>query len=82
MEVQAQQLKMVPVEADLFEAVGFTDTNHKLYIKFRDSQALCFEQVPRFRFQGLLAAPRKDAYYRSFIKDKFLTKPVTLPPQF
>jgi hypothetical protein len=36
--------------------------------------------VPGFRYDALLAAPRKDAYYRTFIKDRFLTKPVESPP--
>jgi len=28
--------------------------------------------------QGLLAAPRKDAYYKSFIQNQFLSKPVEM----
>ena len=81
MDLPPRPVKLVPVDADEFESVGFTDTSHNLYIKFRDSTTLCFEKVPRFRFQGLLAAPRKDAYYKAFIKDKFLAKSVQLPPQ-
>jgi hypothetical protein len=76
MDIQAQPAKMVPVEADLFEAVGFVDNTHCLYIKFRNAPTLCYQKVPQFRFQGLLGAPRKDAYYKSFIKDQFLAKPV------
>ncbi len=81
MELPGQPVKLVPVDADEFGSVGFTDASHNLYVRFRDSSTLCFEKVPRFRFQGLLAAPRKDAYYRTFIKDKFLAKTVQLPPQ-
>jgi len=75
MNVPGQELKMVAVEADLFEAVGYEDLTHCLLMKFRDAGTLRFEKVPRFRYQGLLAAPRKDAYYRAFIKDKFLSRP-------
>lgn len=76
MNVQGQSINMVPVDADLFESVGFVDTTHMMYIKFRNSPAMCFEKVPRFRYQGLLSAPRKDAYYKTFIQNQFLTKPV------
>ncbi len=75
-----QPVKMVPVDADLFEAIGYVPKNRQLYIRFRNSPALGFDNVPGFRFEGLLNAPRKDAYYRTFIKDRFLTKPVELPP--
>jgi KTSC domain-containing protein len=76
MEGQSPQYKMTPVEADLIESIGFSDETHTLCIKFRNSPTLCFEKVPRFRYQGLLAAPRKDAYYRTFIQNQFLSKPV------
>ncbi len=79
MATVAQPVKMVPVDADLFEAVGYIPKNRRLYIKFRNSPALCFDNVPGFRYESLLTAPRKDAYYRTFIKDRFLTKPVELP---
>ncbi len=81
MATVAQPVKMVPVDADLFEAIGYVPKTRQLYVKFRNSPALCFDNVPGFRYEGLLAAPRKDAYYRTFIKDRFLTKPVELPPQ-
>ena len=55
--------------------IGYSDATRTLYIKFRDGTTLRFEKVPRFRYQGLLAAPRKDAYHKTFIKDQFLTKP-------
>ncbi len=66
---------MEAVDADLFESIGYVDGARMLHIKFRNSAAMCFQKVPRFRYEGLLAAPRKDAYYRSFIQNKFLTKP-------
>ena len=75
MEPLGHTLKFVPVDADLFESVAYDDFNHTLYIKFRGSPAMKMEKVPRFRFQGLMGAPRKDAYFRTFIKDQFLTKP-------
>jgi hypothetical protein len=81
MATVAQPVKMMPVDADLFEAIGYVPKTRQLYVKFRNSPALCLDNVPGFRYEGLLAAPRKDAYYRTFIKDRFLTKPAELPPQ-
>jgi hypothetical protein len=69
-------VKMVPVEADMFESVGYEDLTHCLYLKIRNAQTIRFEKVPRFRFQGLLGAPRKDAYFKTFIKDQFLSKAI------
>ncbi len=76
MENQLQQLKMTKVDADLLESVGYEDLTHSLVLKFRDGGTLRFEKVPRFRFQGLMAAPRKDKYFRTFIQSQFLSKPV------
>ncbi len=81
MEIQGQPVKMAAVDADLFESVGYVDATRSLYVKFRNAPALRFEKVPRFRYQGLLAAPRKDAYFKTFIKDQFLTRQVELPPR-
>jgi KTSC domain len=81
MATPAEPVKFTPVEADLFEAIGYVPRTRQLYIKFRTSPALCFNNVPGFRYEGLLSAPRKDAYYRTFIKDRFVTKPVELPLQ-
>ena len=72
---------MMPVDADLFESVGYIPRSRQLYIKFKNSPALCFDNVPGFRYDSLLTAPRKDAYFQTFIKDRFVTKPVELPPQ-
>ena len=81
MEPTPQAVKMVPVDSDLFESVGYITRSRQLYIKFRNSPPLAFDNVPGFRYESLLTAPRKDAYYRTFIKDRFLTKPVELPSQ-
>ena len=72
-------MRMTAVDGDLLESVGFVDATHTLYIKFRQSPMMMYEKVPRFRFQGLLAAPRKDAYYKTFIQNQFLAKPVPGP---
>jgi hypothetical protein len=80
MAMPGQSVKMEPVDADLFDAIGYEFSKRRLCIKFRNSPALYFDNVPGFRYEGLLAAPRKDAYYRTFIKDRFLTKPAELPP--
>ena len=80
MAIQTPTVKMVPVEADLFEAVGYTIGVRQLYIKFRNAPTLCFNNVPGFRYEGLLAAPRKDVYYKTFIQNLFISKAVELPP--
>jgi hypothetical protein len=79
MAILPQSVKMTPVDADLFEAIGYLPKTRQLYLKFRNSPALCFDNVPGFRYESLLTAPRKDAYYRTFIKDRFLTKAVEIP---
>src|SRR5689334_8445154 len=71
MDLQAQHAKMVAVDADLFESVGYEDLSHCLFIKFRNSPMLKYEKVPRFRFQGLLGAPRKDPTIRPLFKTSF-----------
>ena len=76
MEGQAGQHKMVPIESDMLESVGFSDITHTMYVKFKNSPTMCFEKVPRFRYQGLMAAPRKDAYFKTFIQNQFLSKPM------
>jgi hypothetical protein len=75
----AGAVKMVRVEASAFEAVGYVPVSRQLYIKFKTMPAMCFDNVPGFRFDGLMAAPRKDAYFKSFIENKFMTKTVNLP---
>jgi hypothetical protein len=74
------EVKMVTVEADLFESVGYRTGSRQLFIKFRRTPSLCFNNVPGFRFEGLMSAPRKDAYYNTFIKNLFISKEVVLPP--
>jgi hypothetical protein len=72
-------VKMVPVDAETFEAIGYVLKGKLLYIKFRNSPPLVFNNVPGFRYDGLLAAPRKDAYFATFIKNFFVSKPAELP---
>lgn len=71
---------MVPVDAGLFEAVGYVHQTRTLYIKFRPpAGTVCYQNVPGFRYDGLIAAPRKDAYYETFIQNRFIEKPAVLP---
>jgi hypothetical protein len=77
---QVSGVKMVPVDSKLFESVGYVTGGRLLYIKFRNTPGLCFNAVPSFRFEGLLGAPRKDAYYQTFIQNKYITKEVTFAP--
>lgn len=76
---QPGAVRMVPVDADTFEAIGYASAVRQLYIKFRNQEALVFNNVPGFRYDGLMNAPRKDAYYNTFIKNFFLSKPAQLP---
>jgi hypothetical protein len=76
METAVHSVKMAAVDAELLEAVGYEDLTHTLYVKFRDGATLRFQKVPHFRFSGLMSAPRKDAYYKTFIKDLFLSRSV------
>jgi hypothetical protein len=71
-----QAVKLCELQTDLLHSVGYDDSTRTLYVKQPDGRTMRLENVPRFRWQGLMAAPRKDAYYRAFIKDQFLTKPV------
>jgi hypothetical protein len=73
-------VKMMPVNAELFESVGYVIGVRQLVIKFRRPPTLCFNNVPGFHFEGLMKAPRKDAYYNTFIKDRFIAKEIVLPP--
>jgi hypothetical protein len=81
MTTQNQEVKMVAVDAQLFESVGYAESTRQLYIKFINSPTLRFDNVPRFRHRGFMAAPRKDAYYNTFIKNSFLAKEVNPPPK-
>ena len=71
-------IRMMAVDAKMFGSVGYVAASRKLFVKFRDSPAMCYEGVPGFRYQGLLSSPRKDAYFKTYIKDCFLGK--SLPP--
>ncbi len=71
---------MISVDADLFESIGYISGGRQLYIKFKNSPPLVFNNVPGFRWDGLMAAPRKDAYFNTFIKNFFLSKQTELPP--
>jgi hypothetical protein len=66
------------VNAKQFESVGYAQATRQLFIKFRNSKTLCFEDIPQFRYKGLMSAPRIDAYFKAYIKDQFLAKEV--PP--
>jgi len=74
---------MVAVEADTFDSVGYNSSTRMLYIKFRlpHPVTVCYQNVPGFRFDGLMAAPRKEAYFKTFIQNRFLEKPVAEQPQ-
>jgi hypothetical protein len=73
-------VRFVPVVASAFESIYYAAASRQLIIKFRDNlPTLCFSNVPGFRYDGLLAAPRKDAYYKTFIENQFMTSQVKLP---
>jgi hypothetical protein len=72
---------MVPVEADSFTSVGYAFSSRQLYITFRDGATLAYQNVPGFRYEGLLAAPRKEAYFKTFVQNAFLSKAAPPPVQ-
>jgi hypothetical protein len=73
-------IKMVPVDSNQIESVGYVVNGRKLFIKFQRGTVLCFTGVPGFRYDGLRAAPRPDAYFQTFIENKHLTKEVVFAP--
>jgi len=73
--VQAN-VRWTPVDAQAFESIGYSMGTRQLFIKFRGSPPMCFDGVPGFRYQGLLSAPRKDAYFRTYIQRQFLAKEI------
>jgi hypothetical protein len=75
MATHLQPVRMVPVEEDAFVAIGYAAMKRQLYITFRDNTTMSFQNVPGFRFDGLMAAPRKEAYFKTFIQNSFLAKP-------
>jgi len=81
MATHVPAVKMVSVDADGFESVGYVFLTRTLYVKFRTSaQTVSFQNVPGFRYEGLLTAPRKDAYFKTFIQNQFIQKQMTSPP--
>ena len=74
-------VRMIKVNAKMFEAVGYCEASRHLYVKYRNGQVRCFENVPHFRIQGLLNSPRKDGYFKSYLQNSFLSKEAKLPGQ-
>ena len=74
-----QPVKMTLVDGEAIESIGYVDGSRTMYVKFRSGRTLCINNVPRFRYQGMLTAPRKDAYYTTYVKDRFLMKEVQPP---
>lgn len=72
--------KMITVDAKQFESIGYVTGKRQLIVKFRNSATTCFEGVPGFRYQGLLASPRKDAYFNAYIRHQFLHQDIATPP--
>ena len=81
MPVPVAIVKMMPVEADSFTAIGYAPGARELYIAFQSGTTLRYANVPGFRYEGLQTAPRKEAYFKTFIKDVFLSKPGKPPGQ-
>jgi hypothetical protein len=76
---QAKNMRFTPVDATGLESIGYAPASRQLYIKFRNNlPTLYFDNVPGFRYEGLLAAPRKDAYYKTFIENQFLANQVKI----
>ena len=71
-------IKMTGVDEQQIESIGYS--GRTLYIKLKGSgETITFDGVPRFRYEGLMNAPRKDAYYLTYIKNSFLAKHAAPP---
>jgi hypothetical protein len=81
MAIPVATVKMTPVEAETFVAIGYAAAARQLYITFRNGTTLAYNNVPGFRFEGLSAAPRPEAYFKTFIRDVFISKPAQPPVQ-
>jgi hypothetical protein len=81
MAITASVVKMIPVETDTFTAFGYATGARLLYVTFRNGTTLAYQDVPGFRYEGLVAAPRKEAYFRTFIMNSFLAKAAPPPAQ-
>jgi hypothetical protein len=75
-----QVIKLLELEgAKIIESVSYNDATRILYVKFSDDKGgMCFEDVPKFRYDGLMNAPRPDAYFGTYIRNLFLSKPFAL----
>jgi hypothetical protein len=79
MRIPDKFVKVEPLPgSEMIEAVGYAENTKRLYVKLRKADALiqCYEEVPRFRHNGLMTAARKDEYFKNFIKSSFLCKEV------
>ena len=81
MPLPVTAIKMVPVDEDSFVAVGYVAPARQLHITFRNGSTLLYQNVPGFRYEGLLAAPRKEKYFKTFIEHQFIAKPAPPPEQ-
>ena len=81
MPLSVAAVKMGPVDEDSFVAIGYVAPARQLHISYRNGTTVIFQNVPGFRYDGLLAAPRKEAYYKTFIENRFLTKVAPAPDQ-
>jgi hypothetical protein len=81
MPIPVAAVKMATVEADTFVSIGYAASMRQLYITFRNGTTLVYNNVPGFRYEGLAAAPRPEAYFKTFIKDVFISKPGQPPGQ-
>jgi len=79
MAITVATVKMIPADEDSFVAFGYAAPARQLHITLRNQTTLIYQNVPGFRYEGLLAAPRKEAYYKTFIQNAFLAKPAPGP---
>lgn len=53
-------------------AVGYDQTERRLYIRFRNDDALyCYDEVPPTIFEALMAAPSKGQFHNRAIRHRF-----------
>ena len=64
--------KMVDVNSDALQAVGYDALGQRLYIRFRgQSKAYTFYRVPVEVYGGLMNASSKGTYYHQHIRGRY-----------
>ena len=64
-------MEWVAVKSRMLVAVAYSSDWQQLYLKFRSGDIYCYREVPRERFDELLAADSKGQYCRRHILNQY-----------